>query len=304
MPSQTSSTILTSTPHNPAAVRRGILYTLAAAFLFGVNGAVAGDLVEAIPPGNVAQIRSVLAALILGVVAFRRRQVQTRGKLLVFAALGLTLATETVSFFIAISLLGVGPGVTIQFTGPVLVLAWQRLVEKRAVSGLVWVAALVALIGVGLVSQVGTADRLDPVGLLAAAVASITFAASILLSNYLGRSFPIITISAFGFAFSALILLVVFPVILPPADPLVLGELGWLVILGTVAPFLLWMAALKIVDPGLVGVIATFEPVMAAAAAWIGLGQELSALQVLGGLLVVGAVALIERYISRPPLGP
>lgn len=280
------------------------MYTLSAAFLFGVNGAVAADLVEAIPPGNVAQVRSVLAALVLGAIAFRRRLVQTRGKLLVFAALGLTLATEQVSFFIAISRLGVGPGVTIQFTGPVLVLAWQRLIEKRDVAGLAWISALVALIGVGLVSQVGTADRLDPVGLLAAAVASITFAAFILLSNHLGRSFPIITISAFGFAFSALILVVAFPVTLPPTDPKVLAELGWLVILGTVVPFLLEMAALKIVDPGLVGVISTFEPVVAAAAAWIGLGQDLSTMQVIGGLLVVGAVALIERYSSRPPLGP
>ena len=285
-------------------MRRGILYTLAAAFLFGVNAAVAADLVAAMPPGNVAQIRSVLAALVLGVIAFRRRLVQTRGKLLLFAALGLTLATETVSFLIAISRLGVGPGVTIQFTGPVLVLAWQRLIEKRDVAGLAWIAALVALIGVGLVSQVGTADRLDPVGLLAAAVASITFAAFILLSNHLGRSFPIITISAFGFAFSALILVVAFPVTLPPTDPKLLAELGWLVVLGTVVPYLLDTAALQIVDPGLVGVIATFEPVVAAAAAWIGLGQDLSTMQVIGGLLVVGAVALIERYSSRPPLGP
>lgn len=280
------------------------MYTLSAAFLFGVNAAVAADLVEAIPPGNVAQIRTVLAALVLGAIAFHRRLVQSRGKLLVFAALGLTLATETVSFLIAISRLGVGPGVTIQFTGPVLVLAWQRLIEKREVGGLAWIAALIALVGVGLVSQVGTADRLDPVGLLAAAVASITFAAFILLSNHLGRSFPIITISAFGFAFSALILVVAFPVTLPPTDPKLLAELGWLVVLGTVVPFLLDTAALKIADPGLVGVIATFEPVVAAAAAWIGLGQDLGTMQVIGGLLVVGAVALIERYSSRPPLGP
>jgi drug/metabolite transporter (DMT)-like permease len=64
------------------------------------------------------------------------------------------------------------------------------------------------------------------------------------------------------------------------------------------------MAAVKLVDPGLVGVIATFEPVVAAAAAWIGLGQSLTAIQVTGGFLVVGSVALVERYSSRPPLGP
>jgi drug/metabolite transporter (DMT)-like permease len=284
--------------------RRGIVYTLVASTLFGVNGAVAGDLVKTIPPGNVAQIRSVLAALVLGAIAYRRRLTQARGRLLALAALGLTLATVTVSFFVAIDRLGVGPGVTIQFTGPVLVLGWQRLVEKRRVGPLAWAAALVALVGVGLVSRVGTGAPLDSVGLLAASVASITFAAYILLSSYLARSFSIITVAAYGFSFSALILLTAFPVVLPPNDPLVWLELAWLLILGTITPFLLEMAAVKIVDPGLVGVIATFEPVMAATAAWIGLGQRLTAGQIAGGLLVVMAVALIERYSSRPPLGP
>lgn len=297
--------ILTSNTHNLApAVRRGIVYTLLASILFGVNGAVAADLVEALPPGNVAQIRSVLAALVLGAFAYRQRQIAARGKLIVFAALGVTLAAVTVSFFIAISRLGVGPAVTIQFTGPVLVLAWQRFVEKRSISPLAWTAALIALVGVALVSQVGTTAELDPDGLLAAAVSSAMFASYILLTTYLGRTFPILTTAAFGFALSALVLLVAFPVIIPPLDLVVLGELGWLVILGTLVPFLLQMAAVKVVDPGLVGVVSTFEPVVASAAAWVGLGQALGPTQVLGGLLVVGAVALIERYSSRPPLGP
>lgn len=292
------------------AVRRGVLYVLAASTLFGINGAVVGDLLGTIPAGNVAQIRSVLAALIFGSIAYRRRLGQSRGKLVVFAALGLTLAVVTVSFFISISRLGVGPGVTIQFTGPVLVLAWQRFVEKRPVSWPAWLAALVALIGVGLVSQIAMANqldptgRLDPTGLLAAAVSSVAFAAYILLTGYLGRSFSILTTAAFGFGFSALALLAAYPVLLPPATPLVLGELAWLVILGTVVPFLLHMAAVRILDPGLVGVISTFEPVVASAAAWIGLGEKLGPTQILGGVLVIGAVALIERYSSRPPVGP
>jgi drug/metabolite transporter (DMT)-like permease len=83
----------------------------------------------------------------------------------------------------------------------------------------------------------------------------------------------------------------------------VLIELVWLVLLGTVAPFLLEVAALRMTDPGIVGVVATIEPVVAATTAWWWLDQFLDPLQVVGGLLVVGAVALIQRYSSRPPLG-
>jgi drug/metabolite transporter (DMT)-like permease len=91
--------------------------------------------------------------------------------------------------------------------------------------------------------------------------------------------------------------------VLPPIDPVVLTELVWLVLLGTVAPFLLEVAALRITNPGVVGVIATLEPVVAATTAWLWLDQVLTPLQVIGAALVVGAVALIQRYSSRPPIG-
>jgi drug/metabolite transporter (DMT)-like permease len=268
-----------------------------------VNGAVAADLLRAIPAGNVAQLRSVLAALILGVIAYRRRAVATGGRLLALVGFGLNLAVVSSSFLVAISRLGVGPGVTIQFSAPVLVLAWIRLVNKRRLPAVAWMAALVALIGVALVSGAPNFGRLDPLGLLAAGIAAISFATYIILSGSLGQRLPTITIAAYGFSFSALFLLAAFRVAWPPTEPRVLGGLVWLVLLGTVAPFLLEVAALSLTDPGTVGVVATLEPAIAAAVAWWWLDQVLTPLQVLGGVLVVGAVALIERYSARPPLG-
>lgn len=282
---------------------RGIWLTVLAAFLFGVNGAVAGDLVSVLEPGNVAQIRAVLAALILGLLAYQRKMVSTGGRLLALIGFGVNLAVVSLAFFIAIERLGVGPGVTIQFSGPVLVLIWLRLVEKRHVPPMAWTAAVVALVGVGLVSQAWRAVDLDPVGLTAAGVAALSFAIYIILSGWLGRRLPALTTAAYGFAFSALILLAVFPIELPPAHPKMLAELAYLVALGTVAPFLLEVEALRIADPASVGVAATLEPVVAAAAAWFFLGQGLGELQIVGAGLVVGAVALIQRFSARPPLG-
>lgn len=269
---------------------------MVASVLFGVNGSVAADLLESMPAGNTAQIRSVLAALVLGALAYRRGATRHGGRLLGLAGLGVVLATVTVSFFIAIDRLGVGPGVTIQFTGPILVLAWLRLVRRQVVPASAWAAALVALAGVALVSRLWDAGALDPAGLAAAAVASIMFAAYLLGSGYLGRFLPTLSVAAYGFAFSALCLLVVFPVRLPPTDTKVLLELGWLVILGTVVPFLLEVGALKLTDAGTVGVVATLEPVVAAATAWIWLGQQLTFWQVVGGVIVVVAIAVVQYF--------
>ncbi|MGH8927783.1 MAG: EamA family transporter [Acidimicrobiia bacterium] len=271
------------------------MFTVLAAILFGLNGAVAADLVATIPPGNTAQMRSVLAASILTILAYRRRATRHGGRLLQLAGLGITLAMVTVSYLIAIERLGVGPGVTIQFTGPLLVLVWLRFVRNRPVPGYAWTLAALALVGVGLVSRAWDLSSLDPFGLAAAGVASVTFAAYLLGSGYLGRHLPTLSVTAYGFAFSAILLLVAFPVRLPPAEPGVLLELGWLVTMGTIVPFLLEVTALRLTDAATVGVVATFEPVVAAAVAWVWLGQTLTILQILGGFVVVLAVGVVQR---------
>ena len=81
-----------------------------------------------------------------------------------------------------------------------------------------------------------------------------------------------------------------------PPSPRLLFELGWLVVLGTVVPFLLEVDALKLTDAGTVGVVATLEPVIAAVVAWIWLGQRLTISQVLGGVIVVAAIAVVQYF--------
>jgi inner membrane transporter RhtA len=270
--------------------------TALAALLFGVNGAVAADLLASMAAANVAQIRAVLAALILFAIALRHRAISPRGRLPGLLALGVVLVVVMVSFFIAISRLGVGPGVTIQFTGPILVLAWRHWVQRLGVPTSAWIAAATALVGVALVSQLWDREGLDLGGLAAAIVAAVTFAAYLLLSGNLGKTLPAITVAAYGFATAGILLLVAVPVEWPAASVKVLSELVWLVTLGTVAPFLLEVAALRRVDAGTVGVVATLEPVIGAAAAWMWLSQALRWWQVMGGMIVIGAVAVVQRY--------
>ena len=52
------------------------------------------------------------------------------------------------------------------------------------------------------------------------------------------------------------------------------------------------------------GVISTTEPVFAAAAAWILLSQYLSPIQIIGGLMVLGAAAAIQRWGAADVEGP
>ena len=264
--------------------------------LFGVNGSVAADLLESIPAGNTAQIRSVLAALILG--AWR-------------IVGGPPVTVAACSDWRAWGRAGDGHGFVLHRHRPVGGRPGSDDPIHRADPGS-WLAASGppsdrARLGLGGGSR-GADRRRDgepglgrrrprSAGLAAAAVASITFAAYLLGSGYLGRFLPdavggglrirlLGDLSSRGVSGAAA----------PGRTQGAPGSLGWLVILGTVVPFLFEVDALKMTDAGTVGVVATLEPVVAAAVAWIWLGQRLTAWQVVGGVIVVAAIAVVQYF--------
>lgn len=275
-------------------MRSGLSYALVAAVLFGVSGVVAVDAFSAVTPVQMTQFRSVVAALILGGIAYRRRQTSTGGRRGMLVLLGVLLATVTITYYEAVDRLGVGPGVTIQFLGPALVLVWMRVVQHRGVPKAAWAAAAVALAGTALMNEAWNLDSADPIGLAAGFGAAFSFAGYLIVGEYLGKRLPGSTVVAYGFAVAALIWVIITPPVIPDVDAAVWSQLAWVAIGGTTLPFVIEMAALRRADPATVGVAATAEPIVAAAAAWVVLGQSLSPLQISGGLFVVAGIATIQ----------
>ena len=109
---------------------------------------------------------------------------------------------------------------------------------------------------------------------------------------------PALTVVAYGFAISALIWVIVLPPRIVDVDTGVWLQLGWVGVMGTAVPFVLMVTALGRADSGTVGVVATLEPVVAAISAWIFLSQSLTAIQVIGGLMVVIAIGTIQMTIA------
>ena len=114
---------------------------------------------------------------------------------------------------------------------------------------------------------------------------------------------------AWGFTFAALFWAVVQPWLdVPPEivaraspprplrrrDAPVWLLLAYIVVLGTVVPFILLVSALHHVPATGVTIVAMLEPVLAAIVAWIWLGEELAAVQIVGGLIVLVGVILAQ----------
>jgi drug/metabolite transporter (DMT)-like permease len=65
-------------------------------------------------------------------------------------------------------------------------------------------------------------------------------------------------------------------------------------VLGTVVPFILLVSALHHVPATRVTIVAMLEPVLAAIVAWLWLDEELAAVQIAGGLIVLIGVILAQ----------
>ncbi len=266
--------------------------------MWGVSGAVAAGVFDVVSPAHVAQSRSLIALVVLVPYAAWRRVLKPTGPLWKYAALGVNLAVVNVTFYWALDLLGVGPGATIQFLGPIFVLVWIAAVRRVPVRSLIWFAAFAAVAGVAMVTQAWTFESSDFLGIAAGLAAAATFAIYLLFGEHLADSNDPTQIATWGFIFSAIIWLVVLP---PWNFPSGIGASAWrdLVIIGligTAIPFILELTALSMVSSGIVGVVATIEPAVGAVSASILLSQTLEPVQWLGVVVVVAAVASVQRW--------
>ena len=156
---------------------------------------------------------------------------------------------------------------------------------------------------------------LDGLGVAACLAAAVAYAGYVLMAERaLAAGRDQYSLLAWGFAFAALFWAVVqpwwtFPVGSVEGSAPLLGRLdhleapvallvGYVVVLGTVVPFVLLVTALHSIRATRVTVLAMLEPVLAAVVAFAWLGEELTTLQAFGCLLVLAGVGIAQT--ARP----
>jgi drug/metabolite transporter (DMT)-like permease len=300
-------------------LRRGHLQVVAGAVLFGFNASVSKVVLTAgVEPARLTTLRCTGAALVLlvvlGLTQPRRLRVAWRD-LPTLAVLGLTgAALIQWLYFVAIDRLPVGIALLLEFTGPLLIALYLWAVRRQAIGRQVWLALGISLAGLALVAQVWHDAGLDPVGVAAGLAAAACLATFYLLGAHTVEGRDPLNLAFWMFTFAA-----IFWSILQPwwnFDAAVLAErtsllgavdgvvvpvwlpLAWVVVLGTLAPYALEVAALRHLPPTTTGIIGMIEPVAAAALAWVWLDQVLDGVQLAGGALVLVGVGLVQ--IARP----
>ena len=295
----------------------GVLLTVTGGVLFAVNGTISKLVLRAgLEPHQLTALRATgaFAGLLVLSLALRpagRRLAVTRRELPLLAGYGVIgFFLVPLLYFVAISRLPVGIALLFEYTAPLLVALWARFAQRQSVRPRLWGGLVLSLAGLACVAQVWGDLRLNVVGVLAGFGAAVGLALYYLLGAHGIRRRDAVSLNTWAFGFAAVVGLLT-QAGSGARDWSTLGgnwsALGgtshgvpvWLlccyvVVLGSIAPYVLVAAALRHLPATSVGIIGMVEPVVAAGVAWLALGEALTATQLAGGALILIGVGLAE----------
>ena len=293
----------------------GYSMVIAAAILFAVNATVSKVILSSgFDSLRLAEVRSsgaALGLLLLGALLARSSLRLRRSEIPFFLAFGVLGVTFVQLFyFLAIHRLPVGIALLLEYLAPLLLALWARFVLQEEVRPRIWAAIALAVAGLAGVVQVWKGLALDGLGVAFGLGAAVAYCVYILLAERGVRTRDSVSVSAYGFLFSALFWAVVqpwwsFPAHVASSDVSLLGRLAdwhlplwsltvWVILAGTIAPFGLAVAALRHLPATRVAIVAMIEPVVAAIVAWAWLGESLGAAQLAGGAVVLAGIVVAQ----------
>ncbi|MFJ5033043.1 DMT family transporter [Streptomyces sp. NPDC088560] len=269
---------------------------------------------------NIIQARAVVGAALLLLIAAAvhrgRLRIRVRDWWLVLLYGTVSLALNQVAFTMALTRLPVGIALLVEYLSPVLVALWVRLVQRKRLSGLVWVGIALTLAGLALTGRVwSSGGGLDRAGLALALLAALTLAGRFLLAERGLRVYEPLVMSAWGTAVGAAALTLVGLFEPFPFDALrretalsgwslpVWALVIWVGVIGMAGGLALGVAAQRRLPPTSASLMLTLEVVAGAVLAYLVLGEVLTPPQLAGSLLMLLGIVLAQLAAlrRRPP---
>jgi len=309
----------------PTAVRGrriGIVLAFLGATGFGTSGPLSESVLAAgFSPLELSQLRqSVSAAVLLLFVLLccpARLRIRPR-QLPMLMLYGITsyLLLQTL-YFEAISRIPIGIALLVQFTAPVWVALWARFVRGTRLPALTWVGAALVLAGLVFVGKVwDSGGGLNAVGIAAAAATALCLTCFYLFAERGLSEIDPVGLVTWGSVSAAVMFAVIRPPWTFPFDRLTeagglhpFSQPVWLIVLiigvlSTAMPAVSEVAALRYLASPTASVLGTAEVLVGAVLAWVLIGEVLTPLQVVGGLIVLVGIALAQlRPLTRAEAG-
>lgn len=280
-----------------------LLLTAIAPIVWGTTYIVTTQFLPNFSPITVAMLRALPAGLLLLLIVRELPRGLWWGRVLLLGALNFSVFLSLL--FVSAYRLPGGVAGTVASIQPLFVIVLANLVLAIPIRRLSVAAALIGIAGVALLVLAPSA-MLDPVGILA----GLTAAGSMACGTVLVRKWPppvsLVTFTAWQMTAGGLLLVPVC-LVFEPAIPLPnlsnLLALGWLGLIGMALTFVLWLRGIARLGSSAASSLLLLSPVTAVLLGWLFLGQTLTTLQIVGGLLVVGSIWL-GQYAFRNSAAP
>lgn len=299
----------------------GVALLLASSTLFAVNGTVSKLVLHAgIDAHQLTLLRATGAfagLLVLSLIlrpGARRLRVTIRELPLPISYGLVGFFLVPMLYFVAIARLPVGIALLFEYTAPLFVALWARFGQRQRVRPRLWVGLALSLAGLGCVAEIWGDIKLDGLGVLAGLGAGLLLACYFVLGARGVEQRDTLSLTTWAYGASAMAGLLTRAVgsgvggwepLAGTSDGVpVLLLCAYVVVLGSIAPYLLIAGALRHLPATSVSVIGMLEPVFAGAVAWIALGEALNAAQLAGGVLVLAGVTLAETARVATPAEP
>ena len=305
-----------STPSGRDQFRLGLLFATGSAFTFGMSGPLAKSLMSAgWSPTAAVTARLAGGALVLALAATIikpdwLREARAHARTVV--AYGLVpVAGAQLCFYNAVARLPVGVALLLEYTAPILVVGWVWATRKQAPSRLTLAGVALAIAGVTLVLDVFSPAThqasIDPVGVIWGLAAAVCAACYFVMSDTVtadGSGLNSITLAAGSLVVAAVAVALlgvsgVMPLQFTANDAVIGGvTLPWLVpvilmgVVATAIAYTLGISGVARLRPSFASLVGLAEVLFAVLTAWVLLGEGVSAVQAVGGIVVLLGLAL------------
>jgi len=298
-------------PGRSAPAGAGLALAVVSAATFGTSGTFGSALISAgWTPGAAVTARIVAAAAMLtgpALMQLRGRWGMLRRGGGTMAAYGLVaIAGCQLCYFNALAHVSVGVALLLEYLGTILVVGWLWLRRGQRPRRLTVAGSVVSLLGLALVLDLAGEHRLDPVGVLWGLGAAAGLAVYFVISSGVDEPLPPLVLAWGGMSIGAVALLGlavtrVLPVRAPLTEvALMHHRVSWLVpviglsLVAAVVAYVAGIAAARRLGAKVASFVGLTEVVFAVVFAWVLLGQVPVAVQLAGGALIVGGIALVR----------
>ncbi len=299
-----------------ANFRLGLLLAVGSAFSFGSSGPFAKALMEAGWTPTAAVV-APLAGGALGMAVFAPivrpgwiREALRHGRTVALYGV-IPIAGAQLFYYCAVSHLSVGVALLLEYTAPILVVAYVWATTRRRPTNLTLAGVALALIGIMLVLNVFSDAHINLIGVVwalgAAVCAACYFVMSANVSSADSDGVNPVTLAAAGLVVGAAAVTLlgvvgVMPLTFTTNDTVIAGvTTSWAVpvialgVVATAIAYTLGIMGISRLRPRFASLVGLSEVMFAVLAAWVLLGEAMTSIQAIGGVIVLAGLALARQ---------